>query len=133
MRVLLGAGFVLASACATAQTFPDPVACLSPAGEALPRPDVWPVVSNRGDVARALEREYRPELRRRGITGRTEICILVDELGSVQATRVERSSGIEAIDRAAIAVVSVMRFSPATLANQPTPVWIIIPVSFSLR
>ena len=123
------------SGCATSQLQPptDPAVCLRPGEEATPTPDVWPIVVNRADVARALERNYAMALRQRGISGRAEVCLLVDETGRLTLTRLLKSSGYPELDSGALAVIGVMEFEPATLGNEPIRVWVVIPVSFSVR
>jgi TonB family protein len=130
----LGAvGMLVASACATGQTLPlDPVPCLSPEGEDLPRPEVWPVPVNRSEIGRAFEAQYGPLLGLR-LSGRAGACVLVDETGEVVATRLETSSGAPEIDRAALEVVQVMQFEPARRGDQPMRVAVVIPISFEIR
>jgi len=51
----------------------------------------------------------------------------------VQSTRVDQSSGHQALDDAAIAVAGVYRFSAALNGGQPVPVWVTFPITFRVR
>lgn len=104
-------------------------ACVHPSPEPEPgytemleeRPDtagvvvytVGPKLLNAPDVIRATQREYPVFLRERRIRGTTTVSIFIDEEGKVRNQRVEESSGFRELDRAALRVVRVARFSPA--------------------
>ncbi len=63
-------------------------------------------------VNRALEREYPVILKEREIGGTTTVSIFIDEEGKVRNQVVRESSGFRELDRAALRVVRVARFSP---------------------
>jgi protein TonB len=94
---------------------------------------VAPVVQNRDEVARALEREYPALLRDAGVGGRAIVWLRLDEEGIVQDVQINTSSGHPALDEAALKVGEVMRFSPAMNRDKVVPVWVSIPVSFQVR
>lgn len=94
---------------------------------------VAPVVQNRDEVARALEREYPALLRDAGVGGRAVVWLRLDEQGTVQDVQINTSSGHPALDEAALKVGEVMRFSPAMNRDKVVPVWVSIPVSFQVR
>jgi len=94
---------------------------------------VRPDVRNRGEVQKALEQEYPPLLRDAGIGGTVLVWFFIDEEGRVQRTQVRESSGHKALDRAAIAVSHVFRFSPALNRDKRVPVWIAMPIIFNSR
>ena len=94
---------------------------------------VAPVVQNRDEVARALEREYPALLRDAGVGGRAIVWLRLDEQGLVQDVQINTSSGHPALDEAALKVGQIMRFSPAMNRDKVVPVWVSIPVSFQVR
>jgi len=94
---------------------------------------VRPDIKNRGEVARALEREYPPLLRDAGIGGTVQVWFFIDEQGRVQQTQVNESSGHKALDDAAITVASIIQFTPALNRDKTVPVWISLPITFTTR
>ena len=94
---------------------------------------VQPDITNRDEVARALEREYPPLLRDAGIGGTTLVWFFIDESGRVQNQQVNQSSGHQALDDAALRVAPVLRFTPALNRENPVAVWIALPITFTTR
>lgn len=92
-----------------------------------------PDVINREEVQRALEEEYPAELRDAGIGGTASVHFFIDAEGRVRDTRLNESSGHAELDQAAIEVASVIRFTPALNRDEPTPVWISLPITFQTR
>lgn len=91
---------------------------------------VAPSILNRLDVVAAMEREYPPLLRNAGVSGTVRVYFFIDQEGRVQDKRIDRSSGHEALDDAALRVAGVYRFSPAMNRNQEVPVWVSFPITF---
>jgi len=94
---------------------------------------VAPSITNRDEVVRAMEKEYPPLLRDAGIGGTVKVYFFIDETGRVRDTRVDQSSGHQALDEAALKVASVYRFSPALNRDQKVPVWVSFPITFQVR
>ena len=94
---------------------------------------VAPSILNRQEVVRAMEREYPPLLRDAGIGGTVRVYFFIDENGIVGDTRIEESSGHEALDQAALDVAEVYRFSPALNRDKKVPVWVVFPITFQVR
>ena len=94
---------------------------------------VAPELRNRADVGRALERHYPPLLRDAGIGGTVLVWFFIDEEGRVVKTELNKTSGYEALDEAAMRVGDLMRFSPALNRDQKVPVWVALPISFQAR
>jgi len=94
---------------------------------------VAPSILNRGEVVRAMEREYPPILRDAGIGGKVGVYFFIDENGAVQNFRVETSSGHQALDDAALAVADVYRFSAALNRDKRVPVWVQFTITFQVR
>ena len=84
-------------------------------------------------VARALEAAYPPLLRDRGISGTTKVWFFVDERGRVQRIQIDESSGNRQLDQAALTVARTIEFSPAMNKGEEVPVWISLPITFTVR
>lgn len=94
---------------------------------------VAPEIQNRNDVIRAMQREYPPLLRDAGIGGTVRVFFFIDETGKVQDTRIDQSSGHDALDRAALNVAEIYQFSPALNRDTRVPVWVSFPITFQVR
>jgi TonB family protein len=93
---------------------------------------VRPQLRNAQEVMQALMRHYPPLLRDAGIGGEAVIWFFINEEGAVQDTRINRSSGYDALDQAALAVAGVMEFTPAYNRDVRVPVWIAMPIRFEV-
>lgn len=101
----------------------DPVATAaslapSPAPGAGPRRT--PAVVDAGACAKP---EYPRAALRNEETGTVTLAFLIGADGTVQDSRVERSSGHRRLDEAARAALSLCRFTPATVDGRPEPAW----------
>jgi TonB family protein len=94
---------------------------------------VAPMLRNRDDVARALERSYPALLRDAGIGGTTHVWIHLDREGRVTDRRIDASSGQQSLDDVALRVVELMQFTPARNRDQLVAVWVSIPIRFISR
>jgi protein TonB len=94
---------------------------------------VRPELTNTSEVQRALEREYPPLLRDAGIGGSPVVWFFIDESGNVQDTRLNKSSGHQQLDDAALKVADLMRFTPALNRDKKVPVWVSLPITFQVR
>jgi len=94
---------------------------------------VAPIIQNRNDVIRAMTREYPPLLRDAGIGGTVKVFFFIDENGQVQDTRIDQSSGHQALDDAALNVAGVYRFTAAMNRDKKVPVWVSFPITFQVR
>lgn len=100
--------------------------------EATPR-DVEPSLRNGAAIQRLLVRSYPPLVRDAGIGGSVTLLIYVDDTGSVLETRLRESSGVAALDQAAMAVAAEMRFRPAQYRGRSVPVWVAQRIEFTTR
>ena len=94
---------------------------------------VAPTITNRAQVARALDREYPQVLKNAGIGGTVQVAFHIDEQGRVLETRVDGSSGFGQLDEAAVRVADVMRFTPALNRENAVAVWVTFPIVFEVR
>ena len=92
--------------------------------------DILPVLRNREEMTRLLEREYPPLLRDAGIGGTTKVWFFLNETGKVVKSQVHTSSGHAALDDAALRVGSELVFSPATNEGGAVPVWVALDIKF---
>ena len=92
-----------------------------------------PDYTNADAVRRAMEREYPPLLRDAGIGGTTIVWFFIDEAGVVRNQAIQKSSGSEALDEAALRVAPVFEFTPAENRGNPVPVWVQLPITFTTR
>jgi protein TonB len=54
----------------------------------------------------------------------------IDADGKVEDVRIDKSSGHQDLDQAALKVARVMRFAPALNKDQKVPVWVSFPITF---
>jgi protein TonB len=94
---------------------------------------VAPVLLNRDEISKAVRELYPRMLRRVGASGTVLLWILIDEAGRVVTSAINRSSGREAFDQAALEIPELMRFKPALNSDAPVPVWVVIPIEFRPR
>ena len=76
--------------------------------------------------------EYPESARREGRQGSVLLRVLVDEQGRSKRIEINRSSGSDALDRAAAEAIKRWRFVPARHGDEPVESWIRIPIDFSL-
>lgn len=94
---------------------------------------VKPNLLNRDEVAKALVRNYPPELRNAGVGGLTMVWILLGADGNVIRAQLRETSGNTQLDSAALAVARMMKFTPARHRDAPVEVWIALPIVFKSR
>jgi TonB family protein len=94
---------------------------------------VSPDIKNREEVRIALVREYPTLLRDAGLGGTVQVWFFIDEEGRVVRTQVHEGSGHDALDRAALAVAGIIQFTPALNRDKRVPVWISLPITFTVR
>jgi TonB family protein len=99
-----------------------------------PKPRVVrPELQNREHIARVLVTEYPPALRDQGIGGTVIAWFRVEPDGRVSHRRVRVGSGYCELDMAALRVAAAMKFSPAKRGDETIPVWIEVPIQFTVR
>lgn len=95
--------------------------------------EVAPRLLNGAEIQRALQRHYPPLLRDAGIGGTVAVWFHIDARGRVVETRLQRGSGYEALDAAALAVADEMSFAPAMNREKRVPVWVALDITFEVR
>lgn len=115
------------------ESLPPPPTTGSPADRPSFIPyTVAPVLQNRDEVLRVLQRSYPSQLREAGIAGDVVLWLFIDEDGNVQKSVVAESSGYEQLDKAAHAVAAKMRFKPAMNRDKKTAVWLAQAIDFEV-
>ena len=94
---------------------------------------VAPIILNREEIVAATIEAYPAPLRDAGTGGTVVVWFFIDEEGTVRDARLNTSSGVEALDQAALSVADVYRFGPALNGDQPVPVWVSFPITFAVR
>lgn len=94
---------------------------------------IRPALTNADEVRQALIAAYPPALRDAGVGGAPMMWLYIGTDGTIQATRIAETSGIEAIDRAAEQVAGAMRFSPARNGDEIVAVWVQLPIRFRVE
>lgn len=94
---------------------------------------VAPTIVNREEVVAAMVDAYPPLLRDAGIGGTVRVWFFIDEDGVVEDVRIDETSGHQALDRAAIEVAGVYRFTPALNQREEVPVWVQFPITFQVN
>ena len=92
--------------------------------------DVPPLLTNAEDIRDLLQELYPALLKEEGVGGRVMLWMWVDEAGTVTETRIQESSGHDALDEAAQQVAASMVFTPAENKGDPVAVWIAQPIDF---
>ncbi|CAE6940294.1 Ferric siderophore transport system, periplasmic binding protein TonB [Pseudomonas marincola] len=75
---------------------------------------------------------YPATARRRNQEGTVLVEVRLDRNGAQRDVQVLRSSGVSSLDQAAVKAVSGWRFKPETVAGQPVPSRVQIPIAFAL-
>ncbi|WP_286974915.1 energy transducer TonB [Pseudomonas sp.] len=75
---------------------------------------------------------YPATARRRNQEGTVWVEVRLDRNGAQRDVQVLRSSGVSSLDQAAVMAVSGWRFKPETVAGQPVPSRVQIPIAFAL-
>jgi len=98
---------------------------------ALPKFGDYVYVEELPEAITRVPPSYPEAARRAGVTGTVMVQALVARDGSVADARIVKS--IPPLDDAALAAVRQWRFKPAMAHGDPVPVWVGIPVKFSLH
>jgi TonB family protein len=93
--------------------------------------DEYPYVEQLPEVVLKVPASYPAEARKAGIQGTVMLQALVMEDGTVLDTKILK--GIPLLDDAAVDCVRQWRFKPALDKGKPVPVWVAVPIKFSLH
>lgn len=91
---------------------------------------VAPSIRNQTEMKRFLERHYSPILEFTGVQGVVQVHFWINEDGGVSRAEVAQSSGSRSLDRLAMRLSRVLRFTPALRLGQPVRVLVRLPITF---
>ncbi len=92
---------------------------------------VGPDLKNRQAAVTEVQSYYPDSLKAAGIGGTAQVWVYIDEEGVVRNVKLKESSGIDALDQAALAAAGRFEFTAARNEDAVVPVWVAIPISFS--
>lgn len=136
LRRILGLCILsIASACSSS---PPPSTALPPpeAGIQIPHQidrDVEPRLINTNEISGLLERSFPDQLREGGFSGSVVLFVFVDARGQVTQVMPRNPSSHSEFNRAAENVARAIKFSPATVGEEPLGVWITQQIDFNTR
>lgn len=76
--------------------------------------------------------QYPEELWDSQVEGETTLRLFISDHGTVDTSRIEKTSGYAAFDSAALAGSKALRFRPATRGGRAVAAWFLLPVQFEL-
>jgi TonB family protein len=91
---------------------------------------VRPRLRNADAVREALTENYPPLLKDAGIGGTANVWFFIDDEGRVAKVQINKSSGYDALDAAALRVAGTMEFTPAYNRDVRVPVWVALDITF---
>jgi protein TonB len=94
---------------------------------------VRPEIKNRRRAVQIVEQSYPKLLKDAGIGGTVQVWVFIDTKGVVQNAQVQKGSGNKTLDEAALGACKQFEFTPALNRDQRVPVWVAIPITFSVR
>jgi TonB family protein len=94
---------------------------------------VRPKFRNPREIQQALMKFYPPLLRDAGIGGTVNVWFFINEEGKVIKTQINRPSGYDAFDQAALKVADLAEFTPAYNRDKKVPVWVAIDITFETQ
>jgi TonB family protein len=93
---------------------------------------VEPEIKNRGRAVEIVLRHYPKILQDAGIGGTVYVWVFIDTSGRVQNAQVQTSSGVAALDEAALRAVYEIEFTPALNMDKTVPVWSSFNITFQV-
>lgn len=93
-------------------------------------PATIPALLDRESVRRTVSGEYPPSLQRQGVGGTVVLKMWIRPDGATDAPRIAESSGVPALDSAALRASNSFRFLPATRSGQAVGTWADMAVRF---
>lgn len=122
----------------TGQEHPVAVVCVSPTADLptadadLGAADLGAVVTEQPVAVRNPRPDYPSAARASGVEGTVMLLVTVSRTGSALRVTIERSSGSELLDRAAVRAVERWRFTPARRGGAAIEADVRVPVTFRL-
>ncbi len=89
--------------------------------------------SGNADHLRNAKPTYPRQSQRLGEQGQVVVQVFVGVDGAPQRAQIDRSSGYERLDQAALTAVMAWRFVPGKLGGTPEAMWFNVPIHFVLE
>jgi protein TonB len=121
------------------QRKPPPAAPQAPvdneAQQAAPRVATAPRTVSASQVGYLVARNpvYPARSRKMGEQGRVMVRVMIDIAGRSSQVLLEKSSGHQALDEAALSAVRAAQFRPYSEGGVAQPVWVLVPINFVLQ
>lgn len=87
-----------------------------------------PQLINRAELGRVFNEYYPLQLRKHGIGGTAQVRLFVDTQGIADSVQLTGRIGIPELDRAAVSIAQLMRFTPAQVGGEPRGLWLDMPI-----
>jgi TonB family protein len=97
-----------------------------------PKEDEFVPVEIMPELIHQVRPEYPEEARKEGIEGATWVKALVDTEGNVSKVELGKTSGVDALDQAALEAAKEFKFKPGLQKGKPVAVWVNFKVDFVL-
>ena len=101
-----------------------------PGARAPNGPFAFPDIRDRERTQVLIERFYPDSLQARGVGGHVGLLAWVSARGEVGEARIARSSGLPALDEAAVRAAEEIRFQPARREGVPRGAWVEFTIEF---
>jgi TonB family protein len=99
--------------------------------------EVKPELRDPAQARRIVERYYPETLKQAGIGGTVILWAFIDERGRIQKVQLFKSSGFSALDegaqKALLEIGEKVGFTPALNRDKAVPVWIQLPITFTVK
>jgi TonB family protein len=109
---------------------PDVVTSMPGGGVVLTPFTQAPRLLNGDEIRAAMESHYPPLLKDAGVVGQALVYMFIDTTGTVTDVRIDKTSGHQALDDAALRVAGLFRFDPARNSDRKVEAWVALPLSF---
>jgi len=96
----------------------------------LENSNVYPEIVDRPGTEVLIRRYYPLDLQRAGVGGTVTLRLWVDSTGAVEFAKLAASSGVPALDSAALRAAPRLRFQPARRFGKPVGTWVQFDVEF---
>ena len=105
---------------------------ISYAGTEYPKPDEYVPVDVQPSCIHREIAKYPRQAAMLGLEGTAWVKALVDTSGNVVKTKIARTSGIDALDKAALKSAEKSKYKPAIFEEKPVAYWVCFKVEFNL-
>lgn len=115
---------------------PEPPAAVAAAPVEAPAAEAPPAITPprfEADYLSNPRPAYPPASRELGEEGRVLLRVKISPQGQPVEIRLQRGSGHERLDQAALSAVGAWRFVPARRGSEPIEAWVQVPITFTLR